>query len=109
MAASFYRDMLPRYIVTRLLDPIGYQRLLAGTRERLASAREKLGRNDFGPVRGVGRMLAQQGGIALAEEAPAWDMRPSHVSSVSSCSIALLVSIPNCCDRPRQRRGSLKN
>lgn len=73
MAASFYRDMLPRYVVSRPLDPIDHQRLLAETQERLAAARAMLGRNDFAPVRAVARTLTQQAGLSLPEEAPAWE------------------------------------
>lgn len=73
MAASFYRDMLPRYVVTRPLDPIDHQQLLADTHERLAVARSMLGRNDFAPVRGIARAVVQQAGLSLPEDAPAWE------------------------------------
>jgi integrase len=74
MAASFYRDMLPRYVVTRPLDHLSHQRLLADTRERLATAREMLGRNEFGAVAAVARTLTQQAGLSIPEDAPAWEV-----------------------------------
>ncbi len=73
MAASFYRDMLPRYIVKRPLDPVEHKRLLQDTQQRRDAARRMLGRNDFGPVRGVARTLAQQAGLALPDGSPAWE------------------------------------
>lgn len=74
MAATFYRDMLPRYVVTRPLDLLAHQQLLAETRERLATVREMLGRNEFGAVAAVARTLTRQAGLSLPEDAPAWEV-----------------------------------
>ena len=76
MAATFYRDMLPRYVVSRPLDPAAHQQLLAEARSNLATARAMLGRNDFSPVLDVAEALAKQAGLSLPEDAPAWE--PLH-------------------------------
>lgn len=74
MAAGFYRDMLPSYIVKRPLDPLEHKRLLQDTQQRRDAARRMLGRNDFGPVRGVARTLTQQAGLSLPDDSPAWEV-----------------------------------
>ncbi|WP_397506455.1 site-specific integrase [Qipengyuania sp. R86523] len=76
MAAEFYRDMLPRYIVSRPVHPADHKRLLAETRSSLETARAMLGRNDFSPVAGVAEVLASQAGLSLPDDAPAWE--PLH-------------------------------
>ena len=72
MAATFYRDMLPRYVVSRPLDAAAHQELLAETRSNLAAVRTMLGRNDFTPVMVVAETLARQAGLSIPEDAPAW-------------------------------------
>jgi hypothetical protein len=76
MAANFYRDMLPRYVVSRPIDPLEHQRLLIETRSSLEAAQAMLGRNDFSPVVGIAENLANQAGLSLPEDAPAWE--PLH-------------------------------
>lgn len=73
MAATFYRDMLPRYMVSRPVDPNAHRELLAETRSSLEAARAMLGRNDFSPVAGVAEVLAKQAGLSLPEDSPAWE------------------------------------
>ncbi len=73
MAANFYRDMLPSYIVKRPLDPMQHKQLLRDTQQRRDAARTMLGRNDFGPVRAAARTLAQRAGLSLPEGSPAWE------------------------------------
>ncbi len=68
MAAEFYRDTLPRYVVRRPLDPLRHQELLTDTRERLAAMKAMLGRNDYGPVLGIARTLSKQAGLSLPDE-----------------------------------------
>lgn len=71
MAAQFYRESLPRYIVRRQLEPVAQQQLLADTRERLATCKAMMGRNDFAPVQAAARTMTQRAGVELPEDSPA--------------------------------------
>lgn len=73
MAAEFYRNTLPRFIVKRPLEEQQQRQLLKDTRERLAEAKAMLGRNEYGAVISLSKQLAQQSGLALPDESPAWD------------------------------------
>jgi integrase len=73
MAAEFYRTSLPHYIVRRQIDQLAHQQLLQDTRERLATGKAMLGRNEFGPVLAVAKTLARQARLALPDESPSWE------------------------------------
>ena len=73
MAAEFYRNTLPRFVVKRPVDEQQQRQLLKDTRDRLAEAKGMLGRNEYGPVIGLSKRLAQQSGLELPEVSPSWD------------------------------------
>ncbi|MBO9714994.1 tyrosine-type recombinase/integrase [Sphingomonas sp.] len=73
MAAEFYRNTLPAFVVRRQVEMLEHRELLSTTRERLATARASLGRNDYTPVYPLARTMARQAGIELADEGPSAD------------------------------------
>ena len=73
MATEFYRSSLPAFVVKRQIEPLAQSDLLSGARERLAKAREMMGRNDHGPVLKLARTMTEQAGLAVPEEAPSMD------------------------------------
>ncbi len=73
MAVEFYRSTLPRFAVTRPVDEQQQRQLLNDTGDRLAEAKAMLGRNEYGPVIGLSKQLAQQSGFDLPEESPSWE------------------------------------
>ena len=73
MAADFYRESLPRFIVRRPLEAMDHVALLKGTGEQLAAARRMMGRGDHSAVRAAARTLAEQAGLSLPEGSPSLD------------------------------------
>lgn len=73
MAAEFFQSTLPRYVVRRALDPAGHQQLLTDTRQRLATVKAQLGRNDYWPVHKMTQTMLERAGLSLPEEAPSVD------------------------------------
>lgn len=76
MAAEFYRNSLPAYVVRRQIDLLQQQDLLKDTKERLSVAKGMLGRNEYGPVLAVARTMTRQAGLSLPDDSPSWE--PLH-------------------------------
>lgn len=70
MAAEFYRNSLPAFVVRRPIDLLDQQALLHDTRKRLSVFKGMLGRNEFGPVLAAARTMTRKAGLALQEDAP---------------------------------------
>lgn len=73
MAADFFRVTLPTYTVTRQLDLRAHAALLQDTKERLATLKQMMGRNEFGPVAGVAREMVKRAGAELPDGSPSWE------------------------------------
>lgn len=70
MAADFYRQSLPAFVVRRPIDLLQQRDLLKDTRERLQTMKAMLGRNDFGPVLAAAKTLTRQAGLTLEDDSP---------------------------------------
>jgi hypothetical protein len=73
MAADFYRQSLPRFVVKRPIPPLEQRSLLEIARERLEGAKMMQGRNDFGPVVAVAERMVSEAGIDLPSDSASWE------------------------------------
>lgn len=73
MAADFYRQSLPRFVVKRPIQPVEQRALLEIARERLETAKLMQGRNEFGPVMPVAERMVGEAGIELPDDSPSWE------------------------------------
>lgn len=73
MAADFYRQSLPRFVIKRPIQPVEQRALLEIARERLETAKLMQGRNEFGPVMPVAERMVGEAGIELPDDSPSWE------------------------------------
>jgi integrase len=70
MAAEFYRNSLPKFLVRNTLEAGQQQQLLRDIQERIATLRAMQGRNEYSPIRATARTMTQQAGLALPDDSP---------------------------------------